>query len=223
MAAYYTDRTDAGRQLAMELPEYAGRPDVIVLALPRGGVPVAFEVASALRAPLDVFIVRKLGVPGHEEYAMGAIATGGVRVLDDSVIRAAGVTRADLDAVTASEERELARRERRYRGDRPPVDVAGRTVILVDDGLATGSTMRAAVAALREERAARVVVAVPIAPPETCDAFRDIVDDIVCARTPEPFYAVGLWYDDFSQTTDDEVRDLLARTTPPASGTTSTI
>ncbi|MDQ3998465.1 MAG: phosphoribosyltransferase [Gemmatimonadota bacterium] len=223
MAAYYRDRTDAGRQLATELPEYAGRPDVIVLALPRGGVPVAFEVASALRAPLDVFIVRKLGVPGHEEYAMGAIATGGVRVLDDRVIRSAGVTRADLEAVTASEERELARRERRYRGDRPPVDVAGRTAILVDDGLATGSTMRAAVAALREERAARVVVAVPIAPPETCDAFRDIVDDIVCARTPEPFYAVGLWYDDFSQTTDDEVRDLLARTAPAASGTTSTI
>jgi putative phosphoribosyl transferase len=223
MAAYYRDRTDAGRQLATELPGYAGRPDVIVLALPRGGVPVAFEVASALRAPLDVFIVRKLGVPGHEEYAMGAIATGGVRVLDEKVIRAAGVTRADLEAVTASEERELARRERRYRGDRPPVDVAGRTAILVDDGLATGSTMRAAVAALREERAARVVVAVPIAPPETCDAFRDIVDDIVCARTPEPFYAVGLWYDDFSQTTDDEVRDLLARTTPAASGTPSTI
>jgi putative phosphoribosyl transferase len=213
MAARYRDRTHAGRELASKLLEYADRPDVIVLALPRGGVPVAFEVAKALRAPLDVFVVRKLGVPGHEEYAMGAIATGGVRVLDERVVRAAGVTRADLDAVTAAEQRELERRERQYRGDRPPPDVAGRTVILVDDGLATGSTMRAAVAALREERAARVVVAVPIAPPETCDAFRDIVDDIVCARTPEPFYAVGLWYEDFSQTTDDEVHELLERAT----------
>ena len=211
MAAYYRDRTDAGRQLATELQEYAGRQDVIVLALPRGGVPVAFEVAAALRAPLDVFIVRKLGVPGHEEYAMGAIATGGVRVLDERVLRSVGVTRDELDAVTAAEQRELERREHRYRGDRGPPDVANRTAILVDDGLATGSTMRAAVAALREERAARVVVAVPIAPPETCDAFRDIADAIVCARTPEPFYAVGLWYEDFSQTTDDEVRDLLRR------------
>jgi putative phosphoribosyl transferase len=211
MPGYYRDRRDAGRQLAAELREYADRPDLIVLALPRGGVPVAYEVATALGAPLDVFVVRKLGVPGHEEYAMGAIATGGVRVLDERVLRAAGVTRTELDAVTASETRELERRERRYRGDRPPPDVRGRTVILVDDGLATGSTMRAAVAALREEGAARVVVAVPIAPIETCDAFRDIVDDIVCARTPEPFYAVGAWYEDFSQTTDEEVHELLDR------------
>ena len=209
MAARYRDRTHAGRELASKLVEHAGRPDVIVLALPRGGVPVAFEVAKALHAPLDVFVVRKLGVPGHEEYAMGAIATGGVRVLDERVVRAAGVTRAQLDAVTAAEQRELARRESQYRGDRPPPDVTGRTVILVDDGLATGSTMRAAVEALRQEGAARVIVAVPIAPPETCDAFRDIVDDIVCARTPEPFYAVGLWYEDFSQTSDEEVRQLL--------------
>src|SRR5918999_1136942 len=209
MEARYRDRTHAGRELASKLLQYAGRPDVIVLALPRGGVPVAFEFAKALHAPLDVFVVRKLGVPGHEEYAMGAIATGGVRVLDERVVRAAGVTRAQLDAVTAAEQRELARRESQYRGDRPPPDVTGRTVILVDDGLATGSTMRAAVEALREEGAARVIVAVPIAPPETCDAFRDIVDDIVCARTPEPFYAVGLWYQDFSQTSDEEVRQLL--------------
>jgi putative phosphoribosyl transferase len=230
VAAYYRDRTHAGRELASKLLEYAARPDVIVLALPRGGVPVAFEVATALRAPLDVFIVRKLGVPGHDEYAMGAIATGGVRVLDDRVVRAARVTRAELDAVTAAEQRELERRERQYRGDRSPPEVAGRTVILVDDGLATGSTMRAAVEALRQEGAARVVVGVPIAPLETCDAFREIVDDIVCARTPEPFYAVGLWYEDFSQTTDDEVRELLERSAPlagagspardrPASGT----
>jgi putative phosphoribosyl transferase len=211
MAARYRDRRHAGRELASKLLEYADRPDVIVLALPRGGVPVAYEVATALRAPLDVFIVRKLGVPGHEEYAMGAIATGGVRVLDDRVVRTARVTRAELDAVTAAEQRELERRERQYRGDRPPPDVGGRTVILVDDGLATGATMRAAVEALRQEGAARVVVAVPIAPPETCDAFRDIVDDIVCARTPEPFYAVGLWYDDFAQTTDEEVHELLER------------
>jgi putative phosphoribosyl transferase len=211
MESRYRDRTHAGRELASKLLEYANRPDVIVLALPRGGVPVAFEVAKALPAPLDVFAVRKLGVPGHEEYAMGAIATGGVRVLDESVVRAIGVTRAQLDAVTAAEQLELERRERQYRGDRPPPDVTGRTVILVDDGLATGSTMRAAVEALREEGAARVIVAVPIAPPETCDAFRDIVDDIVCARTPEPFYAVGLWYQNFSQTTDDEVRELLDR------------
>jgi putative phosphoribosyl transferase len=165
-----------------------------------------------------VFIVRKLGVPGHEEYAMGAIATGGVRVVDERVVRAAGVTRAELDAVTAVEERELTRREHQYRGDRPPPNVAGRTAILVDDGLATGSTMRAAVEALRQEGAARVVVAVPIAPPETCDAFREIVDDIVCARTPEPFYAVGLWYEDFSQTTDEEVRELLERATAADAG-----
>jgi predicted phosphoribosyltransferase len=209
MAGRYRDRRHAGRELASKLLEYADRPDVTVLALPRGGVPVAYEVATALRAPLDVFIVRKLGVPGHEEYAMGAIATGGVRVLDERVVRTARVTRAELDAVTAAEQRELERRERQYRGDRPPPDVTGRTVILVDDGLATGATMRAAVTALREEGAARVVVAVPIAPPETCDAFRDVVDDIVCARTPEPFYAVGLWYDDFSQTTDEEVHELL--------------
>jgi len=211
MAARYRDRRHAGRELASKLLEYADRPDLIVLALPRGGVPVAYEVATTLRAPLDVFIVRKLGVPGHEEYAMGAIATGGVRVLDERVVRNARVTRAELDAVTAAEQRELERRERQYRGDRPPPDVAGRTAILIDDGLATGATMRAAVEALRQEGAARVVVAVPIAPPETCDAFRDVVDDIVCARTPEPFYAVGLWYDDFSQTTDEEVHELLER------------
>jgi predicted phosphoribosyltransferase len=211
MPARYRDRVEAGRRLAKELTEYAGRPDVIVLALPRGGVPVAFEVAQALRAPLDVFLVRKLGLPYHEEYAMGAIATGGVRVLDERIIRAFNVSEADVEAVASVEQRELERRERRYRGDRPPPEIAGKTAILIDDGLATGSTMRAAVEALRRENAARVVVAVPIAPPETCDAFRDIVDDIVCARTPEPFHAVGLWYEDFRQTTDEEVHELLER------------
>jgi putative phosphoribosyl transferase len=211
MDARYHDRRDAGRRLAGELGDYADRPAVIVLALPRGGVPVAYEVALALHAPLDVFLVRKLGLPGHEEYAMGAIATGGVRILDERVVRALGVSEAEIAAVTAAEQRELERRERRYRGDGPPPDVRGRTVLLVDDGLATGSTMLAAVTALRREAAARIVVAVPIAPLETCDALRDVADEVVCALTPEPFHAVGLWYEDFGQTSDDEVHELLAR------------
>ena len=210
----FHDRSDAGRRLAGELRNYEDRPEVIVLALPRGGVPVGFEVTTALHAPLDVFIVRKLGLPWHEELAMGAIAassSGTVRVLDEDMLRSARVTEAELERVTASERTELARREHLYRGDRPFPDLTGKTVILVDDGLATGSTMRAAVAALRQKGPKRLVVAVPIAAPETCDAFRDEVDEIVCAVTPEPFHAVGLWYDDFSQTTDEEVHDLLAR------------
>jgi putative phosphoribosyl transferase len=213
--ARFHDRVDAGRQLANRLMEYAGQPDVLVLALPRGGVPVAYEVAQALSAPLDIFLVRKLGVPGHEELAMGAIATGGVRVRNEEVIRMAGVTEAQIAAVAADEQRELERREREYRGDRPEPEVRGRTVILVDDGLATGSTMRAAAEALRHEGARRLVVAVPVAPPETCEAFRSEVDEIVCAITPEPFYGVGMWYKDFSQTSDEEVRDLLDRSTNP--------
>jgi len=206
----FRDRHDAGRLLAAKLGTYANRPDVIVLALPRGGVPVAAEVARALGAPLDVFLVRKLGIPGHEELAMGAIATGGVRVLNDDVVRALHIPDRVIDAVAEQEARELARRERLYRGGRPPLDVRGRTVILVDDGLATGATMLAAVQALRQQRPARMVVAVPIAPPETCEELRAEVDDVICAVTPEPFHAVGLWYEDFSQTTDEEVRDLLA-------------
>jgi putative phosphoribosyl transferase len=208
----FSDRHDAGQRLAARLSSYAERPDVLVLALPRGGVPVGYEVATALGVPLDVFVVRKLGLPWHEELAMGAIASGGVRVLDEDLIRVARVSEADLVRVTAAERAELDRRERRYRGDRPLVSVRGKTVILVDDGLATGSTMRAAVQALRQEGPARIVVAVPVAAPEACDAFRDIVDDIICAETPEPFHAVGLWYEDFSQTTDDEVHELLDRT-----------
>lgn len=183
----------------------------MVLALPRGGVPVGFEVATALDSWLDVFVVRKLGLPWHEELAMGALARGGVRILDEDLIRAAGVSEEDVQRVTATEQRELERRERQYRGARPFPNLTGKTVILVDDGLATGYTMRAAVAALRQEGPARVIVAVPVAARETCAAFRDIADDIVCAVTPEPFHAVGLWYEDFSQTTDDEVRDLLDR------------
>lgn len=207
----FRDRADAGRRLAAELTDYADRPDVLVLALPRGGVPVAYEVAKALRAPLDVFLVRKLGVPGHEELAMGAIASGGVRVLNEDVVRYSRISGNMIDRVTEREQRELERRERAYRDDRPAPEVSGRTVILIDDGLATGSTMRAAAAALRAKQPAQLVVAVPVAAPETCDEFRSEVDAIVCAVTPEPFRGVGLWYDDFSQTTDEEVRDLLAR------------
>jgi predicted phosphoribosyltransferase len=207
----FQDRFDAGRQLAARLMDYADRPDVVVLALPRGGVPVAFEVARALHAPLDVFLVRKLGLPGHEELAMGAIASGGVRVLNEDVVRTLQIPEEVIDQVAAEEKRELTRRERAYRDDRPAPEVRDWVVILVDDGLATGSTMRAAVRALRQRGPSRIVVAVPVAAPDTCAALRDEVDDIVCARTPEPFYAVGAWYDVFSQTTDAEVRELLAR------------
>jgi len=208
---YFRDRKEAGRLLAAKLAAYANRPDVLVLALPRGGVPVAYEVAQALKAPLDVFIVRKLGVPGHEELAMGAVATGGVRVLNDEIVNALRIPEYVIDKVTAKEQQELARRERLYRGNRPAPDVRGRAVILVDDGLATGSTMRAAAAALRQRKPARIVVAVPVSAPQTCDEYRMGVDEIICAKTPEPFYGVGLWYEDFSQTTDEEVRDLLEK------------
>jgi predicted phosphoribosyltransferase len=218
MQSRFRDRAEAGRRLAMDLAQYAHRPDVVVLALPRGGVPVAYEVARALDAPLDVFVVRKLGVPGHEEVAMGAIATGDVRVLNESLVRSAGIPRDVIETVTAREREELARRERLYRGQRPPMDIRGRTVILVDDGLATGATMVAAVRALRQRGPAGIVVAVPIAAPETCDAMREEADDVVCTMTPEPFHAVGIWYEDFSQTTDDEVRDLLARSAELGAG-----
>src|SRR5437899_4876159 len=211
MAKRFRDRTEAGQLLAAKLAAYAQRPDVLVLALPRGGVPVTYEVARALGAPLDVYLVRKLGVPGQEELAMGAIATGGVRVLNAAVVDALHIPPAAIAAVAAAEQRELARRERLYRGSRPAPDVRGRTVILVDDGLATGATMRAAVAALRQQQPARIVIAVPTAAPETCAELGAEVDEIVCARTPAPFYAVGLWYVDFRQITDDQVRDLLAR------------
>ena len=207
----FRDRREAGRFLAAKLAAYANRPDVLVLALPRGGVPVAYEVARALNASLDVFLVRKLGVPGHEELAMGAVATGGVRVRNDEIISDLRIPDYLIDAVAAQEQRELERRERLYRGDRPPPDVRGRTVILVDDGLATGATMYAAIQALRQQQPARIVVAVPTASPETCEALRAEVDEVICAITPEPFYAVSLWYEDFSQTTDETVRDLLAR------------
>jgi putative phosphoribosyl transferase len=206
----FRDRVEAGQRLAGELAEYAHQPDVLVLGLPRGGVPVAFEVARALHAKLDVFLVRKLGVPGHEELAMGAIATGDIRVLNEEVVEMLRIPERIVDEVAEREKRELERREREYRGDRPAPEIRGRTVILVDDGLATGSTMRAAARALKQEEPARLVVAVPVAARQTCEVFQDEVDEVVCAATPEPFEAVGLWYEDFSQTTDEEVRKLLA-------------
>jgi putative phosphoribosyl transferase len=210
---YFRDRSEAGRLLAEELSKYASLPNVIVLALPRGGVPVGYEVARALGAPLDIFLVRKLGVPGYQELAMGAVASGGLRVLNDDLVRSLHIPTYVIDAVAAWEQQELEQRERVYRGDQPEPDVRGRSIILVDDGLATGSTMLAAVQALRQKQPARIIMAVPTAPPETCHEMRSQADDVVCAITPEPFYSVGLWYADFSQTTDEEVRELLARST----------
>lgn len=206
----FEDRRSAGQILARKLSEYAGRDDVIVLGLPRGGVPVAYEIARRLHAPLDVFLVRKLGVPGQEELAFGAIAPGGVRVLNHRVLEGLNIDQQTIEKVAAHESHELERREKVYRGDRPPLGLQDKVVILVDDGLATGSTMRAAVAALRQMGPARIVVAVPVGAVETCEELRSVADDVVCARTPDPFYAVGLWYTNFDQTTDEEVRALLA-------------
>jgi predicted phosphoribosyltransferase len=206
----FRDRTDAGRQLAERLAAYVNRPDVLVLALPRGGVPVAFEVARSLGTPLDVFLVRKLGLPRHEELAMGAVATGGVRVLNDEIVRGLGIQEGEIEAVVAREQQELARRERLYRDRRPAPEVEDKTVILVDDGLATGATMRAALRALKQQHPARIIVAVPTASPDTSEALKAEADEVVCVITPEPFLAVGYWYDDFAQTTDAEVRELLA-------------
>lgn len=207
----FFDRQDAGRQLARELSRLALRDDVVVLGLPRGGVPVAFEVAEALRAPLDVFVVRKLGVPGQEELAMGALATGGVRVLNTEVVTALGIELSTIDAVAQREQEELQRRERLYRGNRPPLAVEGKTAILVDDGLATGSTMRAAAAALSQQRPARIIVAVPVAATSTCHRLAAEVDELVCLQNPDNFFAVGQWYANFGQTSDEEVRELLDR------------
>ncbi len=205
----FLDRADAGRKLARRLAGYSGRRNQLVLALPRGGVPVGFQVAEALGAPLDVFLVRKLGVPGHEELAMGAVASGGTRVINHEVVSALGIPESVIDKVTAEELRELERRARAYRDDRPPPVVRGHTVILVDDGLATGSTMRAAIAALRLQGPEWIVMAVPVAAPEVCEALSTVADDAVCVATPDPFHAGGLWYENFSQTTDEEVRELL--------------
>jgi putative phosphoribosyl transferase len=209
MDVLYEDRRDAGRQLAASLRQYAGRADVLALGLPRGGVPVAYEVARALNAPLDVFLVRKLGTPGQEELALGAIASGGVEVLNDAVIRELGIPEETIAAVSARERRELDRRERAFRGELPPVDVAGKTVILIDDGLATGSTMRAAARSLNQMRRARLVIAVPVAAQMVCQSLRREADEIVCLRSPDNFFAVGQWYRNFEQITDAEVRRLL--------------
>lgn len=210
MERAFSNRIEAGRQLAEKLDKYAGREDVIVLGLPRGGVPVAYEVAKRLHVPLDVFIVRKLGVPGFEELAAGAIASGGVRVLNQDVMRAIPYADEAIEAVTAKETAELERREQLYREGRPPPELRDRIVILVDDGLATGATMRAAVKALRERGVAKIVVAVPVAPPDTCYEVEQLADETICLSTPPFFQAVGQYYEDFSQTTDDEVRDLLS-------------
>jgi len=225
MRAGFRDRPEAGQRLAAQLSAYAGQADVLVIGLPRGGVPVAYEVARALHAPLDVLVVRKLGLPGHEELAMGAIAAGGVQMLNEAVVDELGIPDHIIDAVAAREQPELARRERAYRADRPPIDVRGKTVILVDDGLATGMTMRAAIAAVRQQEPAQLVVAVPVMAWESCDTFRALADVLVWMIAPEPFVAVGLWYEDFAPTTDAEVCDLLARAagerSTPACGQTN--
>ena len=211
MTKKFRNRIEAGQMLAKHLTAYANRTDVLVLGLPRGGVPVAFEVAKALNLPLDICLVRKLGVPAHEELAMGAIASGGVRVLNSEVVDSLGIDRRTIDEVAAQELQELQRRDRAYRGDRPHAQVKNRTVILIDDGIATSSTIRAAIAVLRSQQAQQIVVAVPVAPATTCEQLRAEVDEVICLTTPEPMYAIGLWYEDFSQTSDEEVRDLLAK------------
>lgn len=215
--AIFQDRRDAGRRLAEHLSEYENRSDVVVLGLARGGLPVALEVAKALNAPLDVLVVRKLGVPGHRELAMGAIASGGVRVMNDSIVRSLSISSAQVNSVADEEQKELERRERKYRGDKERLEVAGRTVILVDDGLATGASMRAAVTALRMQGPDRIVVAVPTGARITCLEFETEVDELVCLTTPDPFFAVGAWYEDFSQTTDEEVHRLLEMAPVPPS------
>lgn len=206
---FFNDRVDAGKKLAKELSKYANRSDVLILALPRGGVPVAFEVAKELNVKMDVFIVRKLGVPGNEELAMGAIASDNILVLNEDVIRSFQIPERVIDKVAENELKELGRRERAYRGDRPKPEIKGMTVILIDDGLATGATMRAAAAALKTKNPAKIVVAVPTAARDTCEFFGREVDEVICVATPEPFYGVGAWYEDFSQTTDKEVCELL--------------
>lgn len=215
MSSHFRDRADAGRQLAERLEEHAGEPDTVVLGLARGGVPIAYEVAQALRLPLDVLIVRKLGVPDQPELAMGAIASGGTRVIENDVVRARGLSEETIAAVAAEEQRRLEARERFYRRDRPPLQVTGKTILLVDDGLATGSSMRAAVKALRIQEPEAVIVAVPLAPPETCKLLEREADGVICVITPELFVAVSVWYEDFPQTTDEEVAELLERAGAP--------
>ena len=212
----FLNRTDAGRKLAGHLAAYANRADVIVLGLPRGGVPVAFEVARALHAPLDVFLSRKLGVPGQEELAFGALASGGVCVLDQDLIREVGISPEEVARVTEKAQKELERRESVYRAGRPPLRVEGLTALLVDDGIATGSSIRAGAQALRQMKPARIVIAVPVAPASTCKRLRDEVDELVCLHMPEMFFAIGQFYEDFSQLSDEEVIDFLRRSAAAA-------
>jgi putative phosphoribosyl transferase len=214
----FPNRTEAGRRLALYLHNYANRKDVTVLGIPRGGVPVAFEVARMLKVPLDVLVLRKLGVPGHDELGFGAIARGGIRTLNQEIVEALRISPWDIELVTQREAKELERREQAYRGRRAALDVKGRTVILVDDGIATGSGMRAAVDALRQMKPAKIVIAVPVAPASTCNRLRNEVDDLVCLATPEPFYGVGQFYYDFSQTSDQEVNELLDRAAEEING-----
>ena len=209
MNSRFRDRTEAGRLLAAQLAHYADCPNTLVLGLPRGGIPVAYQIAKAINAPLDVWLVRKLGVPGQEELAMGAIASGSVMVLNNEIIQSLGISRKVIHQVAVAEKQELERRDRAYRGDRLPPDIPGHTIILVDDGIATSSTLRAAIAALQQQQPKRIVVASPVAPPSVCDALRTVVDEVVCLSTPEPLSSIGMWYKDFSQTTDEEVRELL--------------
>ncbi len=211
MKTTFRNRIEAGRLLAKRLkPTYANRPDVLVLGLPRGGVPVAYEVAKVLDAPLDICIVRKLGVPGHEELAMGAIATGGIRVLNEELVRSLKISEQAIERVTTREQQELQRRDRLYRGTRPVPDLSHRTIILIDDGIATGSTIKAAISTIKQQQPDRIVVAVPVAPPDVCNELKAEADEVVCLITPEWLYAISLWYEDFSPTTDEEVRHLLA-------------
>jgi putative phosphoribosyl transferase len=207
----FKNRSEAGRLLAEALKSYGGHTDVLILALPRGGLPVAFEVAQVLGAPLDLMLVRKLGVPGQEELAMGAIATGGIKFLNQEFVKRLKIPEIALEAVASRERKELERREQAYRGDRPVPEIGNRRVILVDDGLATGATMRAAVLALRQQQPAKIIIGVPVAPPDTVEELRREADEVICLATPEPFFAIGEWYMDFSQTSDEEVRELLAR------------
>jgi putative phosphoribosyl transferase len=209
MVSRFRNRTEAGQILAQHLTAYTNRENLLVLALPRGGVPVAFEVATALNAPLDVCIVRKLGLPGHKELAMGAIASGGIEVLNNDVINTLGIKKEIIQGVAAEELQELQRRDRTYRGDAPPINVKNQTIILIDDGIATGSTIGAAIALLKQQQPASIVVAVPVAPRSTYKELHSEVDEIVCLQTPELMSAIGVWYEDFSQTTDEEVRELL--------------
>jgi len=207
----FRNRKQAGQRLAKKLYNYADQLDVLVLALARGGVPVGYEVASALHVPLDVFTVRKLGTPGQEELAMGAIAPGGVRVINHEVVRSMMISEVTIEEVVARELAELERREKAYRGERPRPEIKGKTIIIVDDGLATGASMRAAVYAIRKQLPKKIIVAVPVGAESTCASFNDIADEIICLETPAPFYGVGAWYDDFSQPTDEEVRTLIDR------------